>query len=113
VYTVNIRGTGEVDYVGRNFVAVTGGQSATIPEQTVRELLSRFRDADFYSLRDEYIAKVTDNPRYIIRIEIDGHTKRVVDYLGQAVGMPSAVTELEHAIDEAAGSSKWVGRVPQ
>jgi ankyrin repeat protein len=70
-------------------------------------LVTKFREADFYSLRDKYVWGVTDAPTYETSIEIDAHPKKVKDYVGLVAGMPSAVTHLEDAIDELAKTERW------
>ena len=112
-YTVEIAGDGSVTYEGERFVAVEGVQRTTIPVQRVRELVAKFREANFFWLHDRYEAKITDNPMFIVSLTYDGHTKTVRDYVGREVGMPAVVTELEDAIDEAAGSYQWVGPRPR
>jgi hypothetical protein len=44
---------------------------------------------------------------------IGAKKKTVTDYVGTWVGMPTFVTELEDAVDEAAGTDRWVGTGPQ
>src|ERR1700742_3139757 len=60
VYTVSITGDGQVTYVGRSFVNITGEQHATISPDAVRDLLRRFDDVGFANLQDEYRARVSD-----------------------------------------------------
>lgn len=79
----------------------------------VDQLLAQFQDAQFFSLRDEYRAEVTDNPTYVVTIETGNGRKSVVDYVGSEVGMPEAVTALQDAIDEAAGTDRWIEGTPQ
>ncbi len=66
-------------------------------------------DADFYSMDDDYRATVTDMPAYVLSIMIDGHTKKVMDYVGSWVGMPAVITELENDVDSLANTSRWIG----
>jgi len=47
---------------------------------------------------------VTDLPTKIVTITTNPRTKRVEDY----IGAPDALEEFEKAIDEAAGSNRWV-----
>ena len=53
-------------------------------------------------------ASVTDNPTYVLSIAIDGHKKQVVDYVGQWVGMPAAIVELEDDVDALAHTERWI-----
>lgn len=109
-YTVTITGDGQVTYVGRHFVNVTGQQQATIPRADVERLLARFDAIGFERLRDEYRAEVTDLPTYTVTLTRNGRTKRVADYMGGAVGMPESVRDLQEEIDRVAGTARWVLR---
>ena len=103
-YSLTIYGNGTVIYEGRNFVVVTGKQSATIPEQDVRNLVGYFYDINYFSLRDEYTAQVTDLPTTTTSIKIDGRFKQVIDYYGA----PEELVSLEAKIDEVGKSDRWV-----
>ena len=107
-YSVEVRGDGTVIYHGTAFVLITGEHHSQIPKKQVQELFARFRGADFFSLKDEYRAGITDNPTEKTSIEFDGRRKQVVDYVGHYVGMPDAVGELEQTFDQLAGTEKWV-----
>ena len=109
-YTVTITGDGQVTYVGRNFVNVTGEQRASISPEAVQELLRRFDAVHFESLNDAYRAHVTDLPTNTIVIERNGGRKVVVDYGGLSAGMPQAVRDLQAEIDRVAGTSRWILR---
>jgi hypothetical protein len=74
------------------------------------ELVDFFRNANYFSLHDRYVSGITDNPVYETSISFDGMSKSVLDYVGQSVGMPPTVSDLEAAIDRLSGASKWVGR---
>jgi hypothetical protein len=106
-YSVEVRGDGSVSFDGHGFVAFTGAHRGLVPQSNVIELVKLFEKADFYSLRNEYTASVTDNPSQTISIEIDGRQKQVVDYVGLSAGMPLPVSELEAAIDRLSGSERW------
>lgn len=107
-YAVDIAGDGSVTYEGFSSVAVSGRFQDRIAPAEVAALVGMFERADFFSLKDEYIGEVTDTPAYRISLTIGGKTKRVTEDVGQMAGMPAAVTELEDAIDRAAGTAKWV-----
>jgi Ankyrin repeats (3 copies) len=54
-----------------------------------------------------YTACVTDNPTYILSIAIDGHAKRVVDYVGSWEGMPAVIAELEDKVRRL-HTQRWI-----
>ena len=103
-YKVLIKGDGTVEYDGFNFVTVPGHHVGHVTEAAVRELYNQFRSVDFFWLFDKYTAPITDNPEYQIDIAFDDKRKGVTDYVGRAIGMPTAVTDMENAIDNVAGT---------
>lgn len=108
IYTVQISGDGSVVFQGQDCVARKGEHRAKIATSAVAALVQRFKDVDYFSLKDQYIAPVTDNPPYRTSISFDGRSKTVVDYVGGMVGMPKSVGEIEDAIDKAAGTDQWI-----
>ena len=107
VYRIELHGDGTVLYDGKGYVAIKGQHRASVPIENVRDLVNKFREADYYSLQDEYVSPVLDHPTYETSIEIDGKFKRVKDYIGLSVGMPFVVSELEDAIDHFTGAEQW------
>jgi hypothetical protein len=109
-YTVTITGDGQVSYEGRRFVNIAGRQTAAIPAADVQRLLARFDAVGFDRLQGEYRAHVTDLPTYIVTLERNGRTKRVLDYGGTGAGMPEAVRALQDEVDRTANTARWVLR---
>jgi ankyrin repeat protein len=107
-YRVEIRGDGTVLYHGESFVVVEGDHRDHISEAQVEEIVEAFRNADYFSLKDEYKYLVTDNPTFTTSFEADHLKKAVTDYVGPAAGMPQAASNLELAIDRVADTAKWV-----
>ncbi len=107
-YRVELRGTGEVLFHGDGFVTFPGDHQTRVSPQVLECLLQDFRMADFWSLDSEYVANVTDLPTYKISLTVGGKTKSLTDYAGQSAGMPTAVTALEQAIDQAASTDTWI-----
>ncbi len=107
VYRVSVSTRGIV-FDGEAFVAAKGRQTDTVDPGAVRALAKKFVAADFYSMRDEYRAGVTDNSTYTLSIAIDGRKKQVVDYVGQWIGMPAAIVELEDDVDALAHTERWI-----
>jgi ankyrin repeat protein len=106
-YSIELSGNGSASYTGTGFVLVSGHHAFEVPTESVQCLLTHFKEADFWSLADRYVAHVTDLPAYGLTLTIGGHSKTVIDYLGSAVGMPAAVTALEEEIDRIA-ADRWV-----
>ena len=107
-YKVEIHGDGSMVYTGTRFVAITGEHRDHISDEAVGQIVEAFRRADYFSLRDKYIQSVTDNATYQTSISIGGHTKSVTNYVGEEVGMPQTVTDLENEIDHIADTAKWI-----
>jgi hypothetical protein len=106
IYKVTLFGDGHGVYEGRFFVLTSGTRRFDVPPQTLQCLVDAFRKADFWSLSDRYVAQITDNPSYEVSLTVGGQTKTVTDYIGQLVGMPRVVTDLELAVD-AVGGTPW------
>jgi ankyrin repeat protein len=112
-YSVAVQGDGLVTFRGGSFVLITGTHHGQIAPEAVKNLLGAFRQADYFSLKDEYVDRVTDNPTYKTSITFDGQTKQVVDYVGLEAGMPDMVKQLEDSIDQLAGTGKWIEETDQ
>jgi hypothetical protein len=116
VYSIVIKGGGEVTYEGRSFVLIPGRQTWRVPRENVLELIALFRRADFFELDDSYEASVTDLPTFITRLSIGGRQKSVRDYGGgfraeflrAGNPMPPIVAEIEDAMDRLSGAMSFV-----
>ena len=63
----------------------------------------------FFNLRSAYqVADTVDLPEFVLTVDTGQRHKSVVDYWGEKVGMPKIVTELEEAVDKAAGTDRWL-----
>lgn len=108
-YAVEIKGDGTATYCGVHFVDQVGERTRHVSEASLFELVERFHELNFFDLRNEYVANKLHSPMYTVVIRYDGKEKVVVDEVGEEVGMPAAVTDLQDAIDRVAGTSEWVG----
>jgi ankyrin repeat protein len=106
-YEISVSREGIV-FEGGGFVVASGRHTDTVDPRAVRELAKKFVAADFYSMNDEYQAGVTDNPTYVLSISIDGHAKKVLDYVGSWVGMPEVISDLEDEVDTFARTARWI-----
>ena len=107
-YSVTVHGDGTVNYKGSWYVSIKGEHSTRVNQATCVQLLDRFRKANFFAMRSEYRAGVTDNPTYCLELVVGSKKKTVTDYVGNWVGMPAVVSELEEAVDDTADSARWV-----
>ncbi|HKD27265.1 MAG TPA: DUF6438 domain-containing protein [Xanthobacteraceae bacterium] len=109
VYKVTIHGDGRVVFTGGSIGVVwPGTHEHRITPETVAGLFERFRKAGFFKLRRSYRVAAFDLPKYVLTIDAGQRHWSVEDYGGREVGMPKVVTELEHAVDEVAGTVHWV-----
>lgn len=107
-YAVVIHGDGKIEFHGGHYVSIPGDHQARIAPEAAAQLLERFRAAEFFEFKDKYVASVTDNPTYCLELAIGPKRKTITDYVGTWVGMPTLVSELEDAVDNAAGTDRWV-----
>jgi len=98
----------EVVFLGYSYVVAPGRHIVKLNPVQTRALVRRFIDSDFYSMAPKYVQAVTDCPTYTLSIEIDGHRKQVIDYVGEEVGMPQSISDLEEAVDNLAGTDRWI-----
>jgi hypothetical protein len=107
-YSVEVRGDGSVTFHGGSYALITGEHHATISKEAVVNLVNEFRRADYFSLKKRYEDGMTDQNGITTSIEFDGNKKQVFDYVGILTGMPDVVETLEAAINQAAGTGKWL-----
>jgi ankyrin repeat protein len=106
-YTVTVSTQG-IQFEGRGFVVASGKHAGAADAGAARTLAKRFVAADFYSMAPSYRASVTDNPTYVLAIEIDGRSKQVEDYVGAWEEMPAIITDLEDEVDAFARTDRWI-----
>lgn len=116
-YDVTISGTGRVRFSGSALsflpgpergVLVLGEHEVRIDPGKVQNLVEQFRQARFFALRDKYDSKIVDGSFTILWLTIDGHRKHVFDNRGDMVGLPSVFGQLVQAVEDAAGTDRWV-----
>jgi hypothetical protein len=107
-YSVEIRGDGSVLYEGVNYVDVPGKHGYQVSPADVAKLVDSARAIDFWSLRSSYRTGITDNPTYLISVQIGEQEHHLEDYVGKSAGMPSSVTDFEQQIDVVARSREWL-----
>jgi len=107
-YELTLAGDGTLHFSGHSSVLIPGDHTAHISPDKVRELLTLFRKADFFSANNVYRGNWTDNPTQKVSLTIGPLSKTVTDYVGTDVGLPLAIRNLEAQIDEAADTARWV-----
>lgn len=111
-YRVEIRGDGLVTYTGRRHVDVEGEHVYKVPQVDVARLIASLSTKDIWSLRSEYVARITDMPGAQLTIQIGTETHSLKDYVGRYAGMPRAVNDFEQEIDNVAQTRMWLDLAP-
>jgi hypothetical protein len=106
-YSVEVSTDG-ILFDGGGYVVARGEHRDTVDADAVRKFAKSFVAADFYSMDSRYTASVTDCPTFVLSMVIDGHPKKVIDYMGSRVGMPAAITALEEEVDSLARTQRWI-----
>jgi hypothetical protein len=106
-YWVEVYGDGRVIYHGGRYVDVQGKHDYRVPKEEVARLVESLRTKDLWSLRSEYQAGITDNPTYVLTLDMGKQSRKIVDYVGEMVGMPAVVSEFEDEVDKVSQSDKW------
>jgi hypothetical protein len=118
VYSVEIKRDGMVNYFGEEYVKVKGKKTARIKAADFTALEAKFQKIDFLSLRNTYIEKEdgctevwTDSPSMHITAKYSNVQRKVRYYMG-CIGLPilEDIAHLARAIDDTAGTSKWIGK---
>ena len=109
IYSVTLDSDGKVDFCGLGHVKALGPHQARISRATFEALVREFREADFFSLDDHYVSNTAESEDIHLRVRIGDQEKRVMDSGGREVGMPGVIRSLQKAVDEAAGTSRWLG----
>lgn len=108
IYSVTLESDGDVDFCGP-VVKAPGPHQSRISRAAFEALVQEFREADFFSLDDRYVAPDPDGEDNHLRVRIGDREKSVMDAGGFEVGMPAVIRSLQKAVDEAAETSRWVG----
>lgn len=120
-YKVTIQGDGRVQFTADtapengyqhlsrwNGVLVPGTHEARVPPEAVAALVRQFEAANFWRIKHAYRQMSVDDPTYIVSLRMGSRAKTVEDHSGIEVGMPHAVRGLEDAIDQVAGTDRWI-----
>lgn len=103
VYKIQIAPNGMADYFGEMHVPKIGHYRKQLSSETIDELIRDFQEADFWSLRDEYVAEVTDLPTTYLSFQYKGKYKKVKDL----VDAPQHLTDLEAKVASIGEGSGW------
>ena len=104
VYDMEIYENGRVKYTGKSFVDKVGKFTNTISSKDLQNLINKFIDANFFELKDEYTAEMTDLPTVFTTFRYEEKEKTVKNYHGA----PEVLRELENELRNIANKkSGW------
>lgn len=121
-YELTVSADGTVVFEGRKHVKTKGVVKDRISEDKLKELISEFGKANYFSLRESYMEPsdgcqnmASDLPSAITLFQLNGRGKAISHYLGcWGKGeshfdiYPRALFILENKIDEIVGTNKWI-----
>lgn len=105
VYSVELRGSGEIRFEGQKFVTVPGSHRDTLRREDLEDLVEQFQDAEFFSLKSSYGEAAADVPAVVLTVSVDGRTKSVTNRFG---AVPPILGELEQAVEFHGHTVQWV-----
>jgi Domain of unknown function (DUF6438) len=110
MYTVTIRGDGQVQWWGSRYVAVKGSAKARVSRAAVARLRLGVANARVFRLKSRYDqGTITDLPSATVTVRVGQRIKRIYHYHGD-LRAPKRLFTLECLVDRIAGSRRWVGR---
>ncbi len=87
VYTLQVYDNGLVQLVGEKNIEQIGTYQAMLTSEELTALKKQFDELEFFSLKDEYIKRVSDLPTTHISYTQGDQTKRIKDYYGAPEGL--------------------------
>jgi hypothetical protein len=106
-YKVEIKGTGEVTFTGKEYVKFIGTKTYRVPQFEVARLVRDVKRLKIIQLKDEYSGPV-DAPVTAILIDGGRNRKVVLEGLGRRGGdVPDGVFDLQDRIDEIGQTAQF------
>jgi hypothetical protein len=93
-YKVTLRSDGTIIYEGRKFVEMTGAYKGEV--YNFERLAQLISSVNYFNLKDNYRARVSDLPSAITSVVQNGKRKTIIDYGGAG---PIELWGIEMAID--------------
>ena len=105
-YTVSIDEDGIVNYMGYENVQKIGAIQSSITKNDLNSIIEKINQINFYEFDDEYGAEITDIPRIIISVDLNGNVKSIKS---PSHFIPESLKELEILIVDLVDVSQYVG----
>jgi hypothetical protein len=112
-YTVTIHGDGRVVFTASSIGVVwPGTHEDHIAPGAVAALFEQFREARFFDLRSSYRDRdlwfISEDAPTVLTVDTGQRRKSLEDHTSWDIGMPASLAGLERAVDEVAGTDRWV-----
>jgi hypothetical protein len=110
-YTVKIHGDGEVEYIGKRFVKVSGTQTGMVSGEAFARILQRLNQVHFFVLEDRAFSWCFDAPSVSVTVSVDGKAKTVTSDAGCSgakAGVQDQFVRAANDIDKIIGCDRWV-----
>ena len=105
VHKMEIFKNGTAVYLANRNVKTKGKFKITLPKNQVQQILDKAQELNFFELKDEYTANMTDLPTTIIYINDGKNQHKVVAY----TGYPENLKEFIKYLYEFTQSVEWEG----
>lgn len=106
-YRVTVWSTGRVEFDGLEFVCAKGVHTVLIEPRIAADLINDMHVGGFFFKEWREDFAITDNSTVIVEMQLLGLNRRIEHYLGD-VAAPRVLREMEDAIDEVAGTQRWL-----
>lgn len=103
VYKLEIFSTGLLRFTGISNHKMIGKYRSELKKSALEEIQAKFRDAGFFSFKNEYLGKVSDLPTTYLFFKDGPNEKMIQDYYGA----PPTLKELEKIIEDLVVALKW------
>lgn len=95
-YTIVVYDNDSLTYEGMRHVAKEGKMSKKLLKGTVKQLIGKFRGANFFKFQNQYTSNMSDFPTTYISFTDSGITKKVMDYYKA----PESLKQLEKLLSD-------------
>jgi Domain of unknown function (DUF6438) len=102
-YKLDIYASGLVKFTGISNHQMIGKYQSTIEKLSLQEIRNKFREANFFSFKNEYTSKMSDLPTIYLYFKDGAVEKKIQDYYGA----PLKLKELEKLIEDLVVALKW------
>lgn len=111
IYTVYVRGDGNVSFVGQGYTDVIGSVYGTVTDEQLFQIASELDRSRFLDVVevDECEELWTDASSVMLWVKWQGKERRVERYLGCKKRPPDPAPALARRIDEIVNTAQWIG----